>query len=314
MAKDIKKLTCWIISEGMAGTENQCISVAEALGIEPIIKRINLTFPWNLLSPYLGFETKITFKPNLLEPFPELVIASGRKAIAAANYIKKKSGKNTFTVYLQDPRTKHSKFDLIAVPFHDKIRGKNVITTDGAPNRITSEKLNDAKDKFFHIFKPLKSPRVAVLFGGNSKAYKLTTKTTKNICNQLSKLNTSLMITASRRTGEENLKIIQNKLDNGKNFIWNGNGENPYLGILSWADYIIVTADSTSMISDAVTTGKPTYIIPLEGGSKKFDTFHNHLRSLGVADIFKGSLEKYEYTPLQDAQKIAKEVKSRIKL
>lgn len=313
MVKETQNLSCWVVSEGMAGTENQCLGVCEALGIEPEIKRIKLNAPWSFIPPALPLETAASFSPKLSAPWPDVVIASGRKAIAAARYIKKRSNGNTFTIYLQDPRVPPNHFDLVAVPFHDKTRGDNVLITEGAPNRISQKKLDDAKKQFAPLFEKLKKPRVAVLIGGNSKAYKMTTSVTKNLCQQLNALDASLMITTSRRTGEENQKIIKEQCDNNNNFIWDSNGTNPYLGMLAWADYILVTADSTSMISDAATTGKPTYIIPLEGGSKKFTFFHNHLCNLGITRFFNGALDDWQYEPLQDSQNIADAIKQALK-
>ncbi|MEM9470159.1 MAG: mitochondrial fission ELM1 family protein, partial [Pseudomonadota bacterium] len=299
----------WVITEGMAGTENQCLGVAQALGIQPEVKRIDLTFPWNVLSPFLGFEKAHSFTPTLKAPWPDLVIASGRKAIAACRFIKKQSKGKTKIVFLQDPRVKADEFDLVAVPHHDKLRGENVIVTDGAPNKINQKMLEEAKKEFSPAFSRMKSPRVAVLIGGNSKTHQLTEKTTKKLCDELNALDGSLMITASRRTGEENQKIIQNECDKPQNFIWNGNGNNPYLGMLAWADFILVTSDSTSMISDAATTGKPVHVIPLEGSSPKFDRFYSHLKSKNLIRDFEGKLENWDYTALNDSEKVAQAIK-----
>jgi len=308
MAKNINSLTCWVVTEGMAGTENQCLGVAEALGITPDIKRISLTFPWNKLSPILGFERASTFSPKFNGPWPDLVLASGRKAISAARYIKKASKGKSFVVFIQDPRVNPKQFDLVAVPHHDKTRGNNVIVTDGAPNRITMPGLVAAKSEFHGQFSDLKNPRIAVLIGGDSNSYKLTPEATHNLCDQLKLITASLMITTSRRTSIECQKIIENQLGKTYNFIWDHKSKNPYFGMLAWADYIIVTEESTSMISDAGTTGKPVYIVPLEGGSNKFNRFHNHLKKRGVIKSFDGSIEQWEYEPLHDAQKIAREI------
>ena len=61
-------IQCWIVTEGMAGTENQCIGVAEALGVSYDVKRITLTEPWKTLSPYIGFECARTFAPQIEPP------------------------------------------------------------------------------------------------------------------------------------------------------------------------------------------------------------------------------------------------------
>lgn len=293
----------------MIGTENQCLGVCDALGIVPDIKRISLRQPWKTLTPWLGFEQSFTFTKPLIGPWPDLVIASGRKAVAASRYIKKKSGGKTFTVQIQDPKCAASNFDLVAVPYHDHMRGDNVIVTDGAPNRITFEKLERAKEKFSNLFAPLPAPRIAVLIGGNSRTHKMTPSIMQNLVAQLKGLNGSLMITASRRTGEDNLRILQEGLKDTGAFIWDGVGKNPYHGMLAWADHILVTSDSVSMISDAGTTGKPVHIIPLEGSSKRFNKFHTHMEEIGVTKLFTGNLETWDYEPIFDANKIAIAIK-----
>lgn len=306
--------SCWIVTEGMAGTENQCLGVAEALGVTPVIKRIGLRQPWKLLSPWLEFECLHTFTGDIPEPpWPDLLIASGRKAIAAARYIKRRSNGKTFTVFLQDPRTNPAQFDLVAVPEHDPLRGDNVVVTDAAPNRVTPEGLAQAQARFAPIFANLKSPRVAVLIGGNSRAYRMTPTTTRSLCAQLKRLDAGIMVTASRRTGVECAEILQQELRGKDNiYFWDGTGENPYFGMLGCADFILVTADSTSMLSEAATTGKPVYSIPLEGGTERFRKFHAHLEKIGAVRPFKGVLENREYMPLNDAKKVAQAIQTRM--
>lgn len=304
--------SCWIITEGIAGTENQCIGVAQALEITAEIKRIDLNEPWKTLSPYLGFEQKWSFTPPLSAPWPDLLIAAGRKSIAASRYIKKQSHGKTFTVQIQDPRTSPKHFDLIAVPAHDPLRGPNVIITQATPNKITLAQIEQAKEKFMHLG-ALKKPRIAVLIGGSSKAYTMTKQNTGNLIRQLSGLDASLMITCSRRTGVDNETTLRHSLARPDNFFWDGTGENPYFAMLGWADYILVTADSASMISESCTTGKPVYMIDLDGGSKRIDLLHNNLINGGALKKFNGTLEPYRYEPLNDAQIIANEIKKRFK-
>lgn len=313
MKQSKDNLTCWVITEGLAGTENQCLGVAEAMGVTPVIKRINLTQPWKLLSPYIGFEQKWSFTGDSLNPpWPDIVIAGGRKAIAAARYIRKTSKGKTLSVFIQDPRIPTRNFDLVAVPHHDPARGDNVIVTDGSPNRITPEKLEAAK-KEFPEFEKVPGPRVAVLIGGSSKIYNMTSDVMENLLPLLLNLDAGLMVTTSRRTGEENAAILNKALKGTQSYIWDGEGPNPYFGMLGWADYILVTADSASMISEAASTGKPTYIIPLEGGSPRMDKFYQHLINKGAAQVFTGSLENRLYTPLKDSHKIAEEIEKLLK-
>lgn len=300
----------WIVTEnGLTGTENQCRGVAMALGVDPVVKRIGLRQPWRTLSPFIGLENSGTFTGDeLAAPWPDLVIASGRKAIAAARYIRARSPR-TLIVQLQDPRASRATFDLIAVPHHDPARGKNVVVTSAAPNMINGALLASAREKWAGTLEKLHGPRVAVLIGGNSKAHKLPPARMQKLCAQLKSLmdaGDSLMITASRRTGDENMALLKKSLPGA--LIWDGTGDNPYHGYLAWADYILVTADSVSMISEAATTGKPVYIIPLDGGSARFDRFYEHLIRLGVVRRFEGHLTPYDYVPLDDAGAVAEAI------
>ena len=312
MVKPPKTAPCWVITEGMAGTENQCLGIAKALNLPYEVKRISLTQPWKTLSPFIGFETERSFIPPLTEPWPDLVLASGRKSIAASRFIKKASRGKTFTVQIQDPRVSPKQFDLVAVPAHDSLRGDNVIVTQATPNKVTKELLGKAKQQFSN-FGELKEPRVAVLIGGTSKAYTMTKETTQSLVQSLSKIDASLMITCSRRTGRENKILIESALTTDNNYVWDGTGENPYLGFLAWADYILVTADSASMISESCTTGKPVYMIDLEGGAKRISQLHQNLVEYGALRKFEGQLETFSYKPLNDSQKVAEEIKKRLK-
>lgn len=304
--------TLWVVTEGMAGTENQCLGIAEAMGIDPVVKRINLRAPWKWLSPYIGFENGWTFTTPLKGPWPDIVIAAGRKAIAASRYIKQQSADKTFIAFVQDPRIDPDEFDLIILPMHDKTRGPNVITTLGAPNRITPAMMNDARGVFDPG--PLPSPRVAVLIGGNSKTHKMTAATTEKIAGQLRDLadhGYGLMVTASRRTGEDNKKILENACAHPNIYFWDGTAPNPYMAFLAHADFILVTNDSVSMLSDAATTGKPTYVLPLEGRGDRLDALYANLAAHGAIRPFNGSLAPFSYAPLRDAALAAAEIKTR---
>lgn len=311
MSNLIETRGCWVVTEGMAGTENQCLGVAAALGVEPVVKKIKLAPPWNLFSPYLGFEIAGSFIPPLLPPWPDLLLASGRKGIAAARYIKKKSGKRTFTVFIQDPRIDPAQFDLVAVPAHDPTRGENVIVTDAAPNRITPETL-DAARRQFQKFATLHRPRIAVLIGGDSKAHRLTRPVLEKLVTQLQGLNAGLMVTVSRRTGKAHEDFLRGALAGPYCHFWDGSGANPYLGMLGWADAILVTNDSVSMLSDAASTGKPVYAIALQGGGQRLDLLQKNLIDKGILRVFEGKIERWDYPPLQDSARIGAEIRRRM--
>ncbi len=314
--KITRELSCWIVTEGMAGTENQCIGVANALGVKAKVFKVALKQPWAALSPWLGFECASTFDKDWPAPWPDLLITSGRKAVAASRFIKKQSNGHTFTLHIQDPRVAATQFDMVAVPYHDPMRGHNVVVTDAAPNKISDEALEAAKIAHPQ-FESFSSPRIAVLIGGKSKAYDMDDKTIKSLIADLQNIqnthHASLLITASRRTGSQNMSALTSAFPGGNSVhFWNGQGDNPYLAYLAYADFILVTADSVSMISDALATGKPTYIIPMPGGARRIDLFHDHIIDKGYARRFTGDLSPYHYPPLREADTIASELRNKL--
>lgn len=303
--------SCWIVvEEGLTGTENQCLGVAQALGVIPEIKRIRLREPWRSLSPWLGFPQGWSFRPPLVPPWPDLLIASGRKSIAASLYVKKKAGDKVFTVQIQDPRIKPEAFDLVALPAHDPTRGGNVVVTTAAPNLITEQRLEAAYHRFSFLM-GLPRPRVAVLIGGSTKVFSLTAGVTRELAEKLGAIEGGLMITASRRTGAENALYLREALKEKKTYFWDGKGENPYMGFLAWADVIVVTSDSVSMLSEACTTGKPVYMIALEGQSRRLGAFHKTIVDNGMVRLFEGKIEEWKYAPLDDAGLVAREIRAR---
>ncbi|HET8727389.1 MAG TPA: ELM1/GtrOC1 family putative glycosyltransferase, partial [Alphaproteobacteria bacterium] len=117
-----------------------------------------------------------------------------------------------------------------------------------------------------------------------------------------------LMVTPSRRTGADNEAILRARLDGLPAEIWDGTGENPYFAYLGLADAIIVTADSVNMVCEAASTGKPVYVIELEGESAKFDAFHESMRRAGITRPFDGRLDDWSYQPLCETERAAAEV------
>jgi uncharacterized protein len=109
----------------------------------------------------------------------------------------------------------------------------------------------------------------------------------------------SALVTPSRRTGAEGLKLVQDRLAGLPAAIWDGAGDNPYFAYLALADALLVTADSVSMISEAAATGKPVHILDLDGGNAKFARFHQLMRQAGITRPFAGHLESWSY-PIPD--------------
>jgi mitochondrial fission protein ELM1 len=229
------------------------------------------------------------------------VIGAGGRSAAPALAVREAADGCCLAVQIQDPKIAPRHFDLMLIPEHDTVRGPNVMVTRGAVHRVTPDKLAEAAALWRPRLEHLPHPRVAVLIGG-SGAYGLTPETMADLAGRLAKLcrdGAGLMVTPSRRTGEASERVLRAVLSGLPAEIWDGSGENPYFGYLALADHILATADSVSMITEASATGKPVQILPLPGGSAKFERFHRAMEASGVTRLYTGRLESWHY-PLRD--------------
>jgi uncharacterized protein len=311
--------SCWCLTDGRPGMENQTVGLAEALGLSPVIKRVFLKTPWRMLSPHImAFKRfAVSRKGDRIEaPWPDILIATGRPSILPSLYIKGQSGGRTFTVQLQDPVSLRNRFDRIVVPAHDNLAGPNVLVMEGALHRITPERLGAEAPRWAGAFAAIPHPRVAVLLGGSNSRYRLGAAEINQLAGQLKAISNEgygLLITGSRRTGEPNIEALRRVLAGRPAFISDGSGDNPYFGMLAHGDAFIVTCDSVNMISEACSTGKPVHValLPAQGrrattGRDKFSRFHRSLESTGRVRPFKGQIESWTYTPLREMERIAR--------
>lgn len=309
----------WVITDGKAGMESQCVGLAEALGIKPTIKRTRLRSPWRQLSPSILRDAPmraLSVRGDRLEPpWPDLLIASGRQSVLPSLLVGRESGGRTFRVQIQDPAIDPSRFDLIVVPRHDRLRGANVIVTRGALHRVNAARLDAARTQFAPRLGSLPHPRIAVLIGGDNDVFRLTPEITTKLADDLLALSrggATLMVTPSRRTGAGNEAILREKLAGVAGEIWDGRGENPYFGYLAHADAILVTEDSVNMVSEAAATGRPIHLIALSGGSPKFKRFRTSLEAEGVVRPFNGAIEHWSYPMADDMEAVAAAVTERL--
>jgi mitochondrial fission protein ELM1 len=293
--------------------ENQALGLAERIGLPVVVRRISLRWPWNRLAPFSPgspFGRQTAASDSLAPPWPRLAIGVGRQSIPFIRAIKDASP-GTVTVQCQDPRTDLSKFDLVVPPQHDGLTGANVFPILGSPNRITPEKLAQAHAQFAPDFAPLRSPRLAVLIGGKNRAYAFDAEIVNALTHTLAGLSKThgLMVMTSRRTGAGNVARIESALADTGVWLWRGDGDNPYLGVLAWADAFLITADSVNMTCEAAATGKPIHIFPLPGHSTKFDAFHRALAGRDISRMFDGQIAQWRYSALDETGRAAKRVR-----
>ncbi|MXN63422.1 nucleoside-diphosphate sugar epimerase [Stappia sp. GBMRC 2046] len=304
----------WVLSDGKAGDEAQCIGVAEELGAPFEVRRVSPRKPYSWIMPRGPIDPREgADRPGspLAPPFPDIVIASGRRTVAYLRHIRKASGGRTFTVFLKDPRTGTRAADFIWVAKHDELRGPNVMVTVTGPHRISKTKLDNARKAPLADIAALPSPRVAVLAGGDSRHHRFSPDDIQRFIAGLKTWadnDASLMITSSRRTSEALAEGLRALAAGGHHLFFDGKGENPLIQYLANADAIVVTADSTNMIGEAAATGRPVHVFHPGGGHAKINRFLSEMSAIGVVHPFPGALKTTTYEPVNSTSRIAQAI------
>jgi uncharacterized protein len=244
----------------------------------------------------------------LAPPYPDLLIASGRRAVAYLRHVKRASGGRTYTVFLKDPRTGPKTADFIWSPSYDGLRGQNVLTTLTPPHRVSAQRIEAARAQPDPRLAHLPHPRVAVLAGGNSRHHRFSEEDIARLMGHLTSIaeaGAGLMVTASRRTPAALREALIALTAKHSGFFWDGTGENPYVALLALADFIVATADSFNMIGEAAATGRPLLVFEPSGGHPKLDVYMEGLKAHGVVHAFEGRLEGQAYQPLNSTPQIA---------
>ena len=315
-------LTVWAVTEGHIGTENQARGVAEALigdGAGTIVvKRIAVRAPWRWLPPSLWPVplTALGGEGDTLEPpWPDVLVSCGRWAAAPNLAVRKRSGGATLSVHIQRPYMPSDRFDLVVVPRHDNLHGANVHVTRAAVHRVTAERLAKGRRDAVDRADPARHA-VTVLIGGSNRRHRFTEEIAARFGESLAGLcrrrPIDLRLTPSRRTNPAIVRILAERLAGTGAEIWDGSGDNPYFAWLAVADTIVVTWDSVSMTSEALATGKPVYVLPLEGVSRRIDRFHAGLQADGYTRVFDGALDCWTYDPPDDTAAAAAAIRARL--
>jgi len=302
--------TAWIVTDGKAGDIAQCAGVAAAMGLEPERRKVSPRPPFTWLSPRGPVDWReASGRPGspIAPPFPDVLIASGRRTVPYVRAVKRLSGGRTFTIFLKDPRTGPRTADFIWVPAHDRRRGPNVMTTLISPHNITQAALKQARRDPPPAIAALRHPRIAVLVGGDSHHHSFKPADIAAFTKALERLastGVSLMGSRSRRTPEALASLVSETFARHGGWWWDGAGPNPYIALLAHADAIVVTADSVNMIGEAASTGVPVLVFEPSGGHRKIGKFLDALADHGVVHRFDGNLVGERYEPLDSTRAI----------
>ena len=311
----MSKLKGLLLTEGMHGMISQVEGLAKALDIDFTHHKVELNKFWKLIPPKFTPVSNFTFNSITTNDF-DIIISCGRKSVIPSIYLKKNSKKKVHNIHIQDPKVSLNNFDFIIAPEHDGLTGDNVILSKGSIHYLTKEEITNNHE---YLSEKLNKEKeyLSLILGGPNKYYDYNEKNLIKVFDKIKSIlesnNLQAIIIPSMRTPEKIIDFTQKYLGEN-NLVIKDVDKKAYLSSLSLAKYIVVTCDSTSMISEAALTGKPIYIaeIPAKSNDYRFRKFRDLFHKLKIIKNLNEKVEIWNYEILDETNRIAKEIKKKI--
>ena len=281
--------------------ETQCLGIAEAMDFPAHLYRVSVPWGWKYiplwLVPDIILRVHSTPKP-LMSPWPSLVICGGKVGLKIGSYLRKKH--NSFTVAFGSTS---SSFHKVVIESCQQGEKRNKIMTLGPLPRIHPEGLLQARQSVYRKMDHLPKPRIGLFLEGQEPLLPLI----DFLKNFYKKTPFSLMI-YEEKLSEERRKCLAMGFKEIPHLLWDGQGEDPYLGFLAHSETIIVSNSSSLMMAEASSVGKPLFIYPISS----LDLYVQALIQKGYAALLtkESSLfSRIVLPPLQETQRVAQIVK-----
>ncbi|MFH1791097.1 MAG: ELM1/GtrOC1 family putative glycosyltransferase [Candidatus Omnitrophota bacterium] len=187
------------------------------------------------------------------------------------------------------------KFSMCVLPRHDvksRKTPKNVIVTDTVPNLADGDSIAAAAELACHVKRA--NPRaIGVLMGGDNDAFtygdEAVSRVMGGVIDAAEKIGADILVTTSRRTKSKTEEIIRSRFAGSRacRLLVIANEDNPPYavgGILGQSDVIVVSGESVSMVSEAVSSGKKVVVFKgdkVSPGLTRHDLFLENLKNKG---------------------------------
>jgi uncharacterized protein len=260
-----EKPLIWLLMGGRAGDHNQLLALARALGFPFVSKPMRYNQLRRL--PFLR-QSGLTIveresRDLIRPPWPDVVIGVGYGSVPVARYIREASKGRAKIVHVGNPRAQLDDFDLqITTPQYPRDGAHNILALPMPIGNPAQREQPTAEELAW--LKSLPRPRRLIAVGGPARHWRLDHHALSNTIRTLQGRGQvgSLLAVTSPRTPESTRSLLR-RLVTGPHASVVDNF--PRFGVLlSHCDEIHVTADSVSMLSEAILTGKPVGMIPIQ--------------------------------------------------
>jgi mitochondrial fission protein ELM1 len=257
----------WVLLGPRAGDNAQARELARQLGWRSIELQLDFNWSSNLPNWLRGAgvaSLRDGAKAELRPPWPDLVIATGRRSAPVALAIKAKSEGKIRVVHLGRPRLPLRLFDLVlTTPQYGLPHDGNVVALPmpfAVPRPLTEGEQRQIAELWGHIPRPwtlavIGAAKFPVRLGrAELAAFGMA------VSALASRNGGGVMLLDSPRSAAGALLQVEAHLM-CPHWGWQrGRGVNPYQAALRLCDQLVVTSDSVSMASEMVRMGKPVYI------------------------------------------------------
>jgi mitochondrial fission protein ELM1 len=258
----------WAILGAHRGDNDQVLALAEALGLP--FERKELRYNnWRHLRPKLLGASLCSLSRESRNAIagdpPDLTVSAGIRSVPVVRELRRRSAGRTRAVHVGYPRISPSYFDLVVAtpqyPIPDHPRLLRI------PFALTRGRNGDLPDDGFLAAYP--SPRRLLILGGPTIHWRLVQSEVVQVLNSLidaaDRQGGSVLVVGSPRTPPLMLAKVKALLGKARvpATLVPTEGRPSYGALLASADSLFVTADSVSMVSDAIATGKPVGLMPV---------------------------------------------------
>ncbi|MEB8432553.1 ELM1/GtrOC1 family putative glycosyltransferase [Cocleimonas sp. KMM 6892] len=293
-AKKDRVLNVWVLTDGRPGHANQSEGLVEAISKyrEVSISRPPLLTTLQALKMWLF---NWCFK-NKKEDAPDLIVGAGHQThLSLLAYRRCFGGK---VVVMMSPSLPSFFFDLCFIPRHDNPGNRsNIIETVGAINRVVPNTTSSVKDTGL------------IMLGGPSKHYQWSSKKLiKQIQNVLTKQpEIQWVIAGSRRTPQDTYDEVKTNFPELVLIVPENVSSDWLPQKMHESEQVWVTADSISMIYEALTSGAKAGVIELDYDKPSRITKEiDRLISEGAVDSLNTLDRPHTVTELYEADRCAK--------
>ncbi len=258
----------WALLGAKTGDNAQVRSLALQLGLPFEEKQLKFNRAHTLPNFLHGASLRsVVDTSQISPPWPDLVIAVGKRLAPVSRYIRHASGGRTKTVHIGRPRAPASDFDLIiTTPQYALPAAANVI--EMKLPFVNARVLAAAeRDRWAAEWQELTRPWTVAAIGGPKFPLALGATELEQfgaaLNRQVEKTGGSVILMSSPRSHPQALELVSTRLSCPAWYDLDGSKGNPYLAALSLGDRFAVTGDSVSMIGEMLETHRPVGVLRL---------------------------------------------------